>query len=681
MMEAGQPAPMGATTDADGTNFAVYSSVAECVELCLFDADGRETRRLPLPDSRDGVWHGYLPGCPPGAHYGYRVHGPYAPDRGQRCNPHKLLVDPYARALAGSLAWHDSLFDYAPDAAGWQRNTADSACWIPRSVVVEDSRPVLPARPVPWQETIFYEANVRGYTMRHPALSEADRGRFRGMANGAVLDYLKALGVTAVELMPIQEFLDEEFLVRRNLRNLWGYNPVSFFVPTRRYAAGDPRVEFREMVQAIHDAGLEVVLDVVYNHTAETDALGPTLNFRGLDNAAYYRLAPENPGEYLNDTGTGNTLNVDHPRAQDLVLDSLRYWATTMGVDGFRFDLAPALARSGDTFDGRHPLLRRVTNDPVLGSRKLIAEPWDPRGYHLGEFPAHWAEWNDRFRDSARRFWRGDHGSAGEFARRLHGSADFFESGGRAPSASINLVTAHDGFTLVDTVSYEHRHNEANGEDNRDGHAHNYSANYGTEGETDDRHILEMRRRQRLNLLASLLWSQGTPLLLAGDEFGNPQLGNNNAYAQDNELGWTDWGGLERDPEFTNAVRSLIRLRKALPHIRANRYIHNRSADPGALPRFDWLAPDGRPLADDDWASLRALCALVTLPPDTVENSPRATALLFNSSNDEIEFTLPLPASNRRLDNFYSPNMDKPATFDGRRLTLPPCTVVCLRDS
>jgi glycogen operon protein len=639
-MQAGDPNRLGATPDADGVNFAVFSSVAESVELCLFDASGNETLRVPLPGCEDGVWAGYLPACRPGQRYGYRVHGPWRPEEGLRCNPAKLLLDPYCREITGEFSWQDAVYDHDRSAGTGVINTADSAPFIPKSVVRDDGDPSPRNGPrVRWSETIIYETNVRGYTMRHPAVSEQERGTFLGMRNGEVLDYLRALGITTVELMPVQAWIDERHLADRGLRNYWGYNTIAFFAPMPRLAAGDARCEFRDMVNAIHDAGLEVVLDIVFNHTGESDRYGPTLNFRGLDNAAYYRLEPGDLQTYVNDTGTGNTLNVDHPRAQQLVLDCLAYWVSSLGVDGYRFDLASVLGRHADGFSTDHPLLQAIGNHPRLSGLKLIAEPWDPGpgGYQLGRFPAGWAEWNDRYRDAARRFWRGDAGTSGEFAQRLHGSADFFDHDGRGPWSSVNYVASHDGFTLADAVSFEHRHNEANGEDNRDGHTHNYSVNHGVEGPTDDSEILAARRRHRLNLLASLLLSQGTPMLLAGDEFGNSQQGNNNAYAQDNETGWLDWSGLVDDPDFVSDVRQLLGLRATLPLLRFGKFVHD---GPGENTGIDiaWLTAEGRAKEAVDWSQDLPFQFVIS---GSIDARRKAVAIAFNHGDAVCSFALP----------------------------------------
>ncbi|MEO0998233.1 MAG: glycogen debranching protein GlgX, partial [Pseudomonadota bacterium] len=577
MIRPGDPDRLGATPDADGCNFALYSDAAGAVELCLFAADGSETLRDYLPECSDGVWHGYLPGVSAGQAYGYRVHGPYAPAEGLRFNPNKLLLDPYARALAGELVWHDALLGGDPDVddPALAYDTRDSAPYVPRSLVVDPAAaPAAPRRRLPWSELIVYEANVRGLTMRHPDVGEAERGRFAGLANGAIVRHLQRLGVTAVELLPVQAFVDERFLVQRGLRNLWGYNTLNFFSPMPRYAANDAIAECRAMIDTLHDAGIEVLLDVVFNHTAEGDHRGPTLSFRGIDNAAYYRLTPDDASHYINDTGTGNTMNVDHPAVRRLIVDSLRYWAKDMGVDGFRFDLATVLGRGTDGFRRDHTLFAAIDAEPALAGVKLIAEPWDvgPGGYQLGNFPERWGEWNDNYRDTVRRYWRGDPGLAAPLAQRLHGSADLFADAGKPPQASVNFVTSHDGFTLNDLVSYRERHNQANGEDNRDGHAENYSDNHGVEGPSDDPNVTAIRRRQRLNMLATLLLSHGTPMLLAGDEFGNTQHGNNNAYAQDNETGWVDWHGAADDPAFVDAVAALIRLRRDSGLFRSKRF-------------------------------------------------------------------------------------------------------------
>lgn len=643
MIKAGSPALLGATVDKTGVNFAVASSPANRVELCLFDETGEQTSMHDLPQCNDGIWHGYLPGCRSGQRYGYRVHGPYAPTDGLRCNPAKLLIDPYARALAGEFVWHDAIYDY--DRRYYQEalqiSTTDSAPYVPKSVVCEVAVAAPSGPCIPWSETIFYEANVRGYTMRHPAVSDAERGTFSGLRNKEVLGYLKALGITSLELMPVHAFIDEQHLVERGLRNYWGYNTISFFAPSARYANRDAIGEFRDMVRTIHDAGIEVILDVVYNHTGESDRLGPSICFRGLDNLAYYRTHPDHAGQYINDTGCGNTLNVDHPRVSQLILDSLRYWHKDMGVDGFRFDLATILGRHDNGYSADHPLLANIESDAALTNAKLIAEPWDPGpgGYQLGEFRGRWAEWNDRYRDSVRHFWRGDHDAGADFAKRLHGSSDVFETGGKPPQQSVNLITSHDGFTLADLVSYEERHNKANGENNQDGHAHNLSCNYGIEGATDDPSVLAARRQHRLNLFATLLFSQGTPLILAGDEFGHTQHGNNNAYAQDNETTWLDWSALEHDPEFTQQIRKLIALRHETSWLTAPGYVHGRLQTGDKLIEIDWIGPTGRSMMEHEWTAARIFAVVMTTTDGGTQKS--ATAILFNASNEQCDFALP----------------------------------------
>ncbi len=642
-MEAGSPAPLGATLRDGGVNFALYSSVAERVELCLFDK-GRE-RRLELTAKSDDVWHGFVPGIEAGQRYGYRVHGPWDTANGLRCNPAKLLIDPYARQLDGQFRWDEAVFDYvrnAPDEAC----TLDSAWFIPKSVVTEPVSPADRGPAVPWAETIFYELNVRGFTMRHPALDASERGTFRGLTNGDVVAYLKSLGVTSIELMPVQAFADEHHLAKLGLRNYWGYNTIAFFAPQNRYAGAQPVHEFRDLVQTLHDAGLEVILDVAFNHTAEGDRYGPMLSFRGIDNLAYYRVEPDTLSEYVNDTGTGNTVNMDHPVVRQLVLDALRYWSVDMGVDGFRFDLATVLGRHASGFSTDHPLLRHIGDDPELGARKLVAEPWDPGpgGYQLGSFPPPFAEWNDRFRDAARRFWRGDEHMSGELARRLRGSSDLFEASGRRPSASVNLITAHDGFTLADVAAYEERHNHANGENNRDGHSHNFSFNHGVEGPTDDADINAARERHRLNLLATLFFSQGTPLLLAGDEFGQTQSGNNNAYAQDNETTWLDWELSARSAGFTDAVRDLIRLRRETPLVHFGEYVHGVFEGADGDVTINWVNPDGGKREEGDWGFGHAFGLVI----DERDGEHRSVAALFNAWHDSLDFMLPAPPAGKQ---------------------------------
>ena len=671
MIEPGSPAKKGASVGDGGTNFALHAPAATRVELCLFDDTGGSDS-LDLPAQQNGTWHGFLPGCRAGQRYGYRVHGRYAPEEGLRFNPYKLLIDPYTRRLAGSFRWSPAVFDYETDAGISTMSSVDSAPHVPRSVVTdEDEAGPIATKRIPWSQTVIYETNVRGYTMRHPAVDEADRGRFRGLKNGEVLEHLKSLGITSVELMPVFEYVDEHFLVKRGQRNFWGYNTLNFFTPAARYASEDPSGEFREMVNAIHDAGLEVILDVVYNHTSESGGTGPTLCFRGIDNLGYYRVEPDDPSRYINDTGTGNTINTDSPHVRQLIVDSLRYWTTHMGVDGFRFDLATIQGRTANGFDPAHPFFADLSNEPALDGAKLIAEPWDagPGGYQLGSFPHNWAEWNDKYRDSARRFWLTDANESPEFAKRLHGSDDIFAPGGRNDSASVNFVTAHDGFTLADLVSYKYRHNEANGEKNRDGHAHNFSCNFGAEGDTDDPAILAIRRQQRLNLLATLLLSHGTPMLLGGDELGHSQSGNNNAYAQDNDTGWLDWSGLEDDPEFLVAVQSLIRLRADLTPLRARRHDENDVA----VKPVDWLTPDGQPISSDDWRQIDAFSVVWNSEMHGLA-SP-AAILALNSSAQPVSFRLPETSTDWQT-RFVS-NAREFRPIGRNRWQIPPQSLVC----
>jgi len=660
-MNSGSPAPLGATLHGDGVNFALYSSVAERIELCLFGEDGRQSHRIDLPECSDNVWHGFVPGLKGGQRYGYRVHGPNRPDIGLLCNPEKLLIDPYARMLDGEFRWDDAVFGDRP---------GDSAQNIPKSVVCDPRPPAKKNVSVPWSETIFYEANVRGFTMRHPSVEESARGTFSGLRQADVLAYLKSLGITSIELMPVQAFIDEHHLVSSGLRNYWGYNTINFFSPMQRYARGNPISDFCEMVDSIHDAGFEVIMDVAYNHTGEADHRGPMLSFRGIDNLCYYRVEANDAAKYVNDTGCGNTINADHPVTQQLILDSLRYWANDMGVDGFRFDLATVLGRHDGGFSAIHPLLLAIAEDPQLSDVKLVAEPWDPGpgGYQLGHFPTRWAEWNDRFRDTARRFWRSDDEKSGSLARRLHGSSDLFEARGRSPSASVNIITTHDGYTLSDLVSYEHRHNEANGEDNRDGHSHNYSCNHGVEGHTDDDTIIARRRQHRLNLLATLFVAQGTPLLLAGDEFGNSQHGNNNAYAQDNEIGWLDWSGIDYDPQFTENVKTLISLRRRMPLLRLDKYVHGSLDTEGGRISLGWINPDGQLRSEEDWSYGHAFGVMLT--EEVGGAATNAAAMLYNAWHGDLPIELPAldPPLNWHV-RFCSAN--KALWVTHRSLTLP----------
>jgi isoamylase len=610
-VRAGVPYPLGATWDGGGVNFSLFSENATAVELCLFDdRDGNaETERVRLQEQTDLVWHTYIPGLRPGQRYGYRVHGPYEPERGHRFNPAKLLMDPYARAYDGTVQWSDVIFGYTlghPD-ADLHRDDRDSARAVPKSVVVASTEMarLKPQPLIPWDGNPIYELHVRGFTMRHPGLSESVRGTYAGLASGPVVDYLRRLGITTVELMPVHAFVHEGTLVSKGLRDYWGYNSIGYFAPHNEYASsgslGEQVTEFRNMVKSLHAAGIEVILDVVYNHTAEGNHLGPTLSFRGIDNATYYRLAPDNPRYYKDYTGCGNTLNVRNRRTLQLIMDSLRYWILEMGVDGFRFDLAAALARGLHEVDRLGAFFDIIHQDPVISQVKLIAEPWDvgEGGYQVGNFPPLWSEWNGRYRDTVRDFWKGAGGTLGEFAYRFTGSSDLYEGTGRRAFASINFVTAHDGFTLHDLVSYERKHNEANGEGNRDGTDDNRSWNCGTEGPSDDPGVKACRARQKRNFLATLLLSQGVPMLLAGDEMGRTQQGNNNAYTQDNELAWVDWENA--DEELREFAQQLIALRRDHPVFRRRRFFQGQAIHGTDVTDVAWFTPDGQKMSEEGW--------------------------------------------------------------------------------
>jgi glycogen operon protein len=639
-VEPGVPYPLGATWDGAGVNFALFSANAEKVELCVFDARGRrELARIPLREYTDEVWHGYLPDARPGMLYGYRVYGPYDPSRGHRFNNHKLLLDPYAKALTGRVTWSDANYGYRIRSAqaDLSFDRRDNASGMPKCVVVEsaftwgnDKRPN-----VPWTETIFYEMHVKGFTAQHPGVQPALRGTFGALSTPAVISYLHDLGVTTLELLPVHAFVDDRHLAEKRLRNYWGYNSIGFFAPDPRYVGSDPN-EFKTMVKHLHEAGIEVVLDVVYNHTAEGNQLGPTFSFRGIDNASYYRLAHD-PRYYDDVTGTGNTLDLRHPRVLQLVTDSLRYWVEEMHVDGFRFDLAPALAREDHGFARNAAFFKAIAQDPVLSRVKMISEPWDVGlgGYQVGNFPPGWSEWNGKYRDVVRKYWRGDMGMLPELASRLAGSSDLFEHQGRRPRASVNFVTVHDGFTLTDLVSYNEKHNEANGEDNRDGADDNQSWNCGAEGPTDDPDILNVRERQKRNLLATLLLSLGVPLLLAGDEHGHTQGGNNNAYCQDNEVSWLDWNNRgPRDLALEEFVKTLLRLRRRHPAFRRDAFYRGQAVDSSGRKDIAWVKPDGHEMRPEDWSPERR----------TIGFFLGAHPMLFvamNAAPDDAVFALP----------------------------------------
>jgi glycogen operon protein len=654
----GLPYPLGATWDGKGVNFALFSAHAEKVELCLFDPAGRrELERITLPEYTDQVWHGYLSDAAPGTLYGYRVYGPYDPRSGHRFNHHKLLLDPYAKSLAGRVLQADVIYGYRLESAreDLSFDRRDSARAMPKCRVVDSAhswgnerRPaVLPA------ESIVYEAHLRGFTIDFPGIAEQFKGTFTGLATAPVVDYLKSLGVTTVELLPIHALYDDRHLVAQGLRNYWGYNTLGFFAPEPRYLASDGIEEVKIMVARLHDAGIEVILDVVFNHTGEGSHLGPTLSFKGIDNATYYRLLPDQRRYYINDTGVGNTLNVTHPRVMQMILDSLQYWVREMHVDGFRFDLAATLGRGPGGFDAGNSIFAAIQQSPDLRGVKFIAEPWDigPGGYQLGSFPPGWSEWNDRYRDTIRRYWRGDEGMLPELAARITGSADLFDQGGRRPWASVNFVAAHDGFTLRDVVSYNEKHNEANLEENRDGHAENFSANYGVEGPSDDAAIDALRWRQMRNLAATALISQGLPMLLAGDEIGRTQQGNNNAYCQDNEIAWTDWAAAEAPGPQSHLVftRRLIELRKRHPVLRRARFLHGRQQSGDGLGDIAWYAPDGREMTPERWKDNFARCIGVCLNgqaggdrnPDGTSLEDDVFLILMNAHHDTVPFVLP----------------------------------------
>lgn len=663
----GTPFPLGATWDGLGVNFALFSAHATKVELCLFDDTGRrEIERIELPEYTNEVWHGYLPDANPGQIYGYRVHGPYEPDAGHRFNPNKLLIDPYAKQLIGRLQWSESLFGYtigSPD-ADLSFDTRDSAPFVPKCKILDpaftwgDHQPVR----VPAERTVIYEAHLRGLSMRHPSVPESKRGTFAGLTHPDLLRHFKSLGITSLELLPVHAFVNDQHLLNKDLNNYWGYNSIAFFAPHPAYLASGKVNEFKEMAARLNHAGFELILDVVYNHTAEGNELGPTLSMRGIDNATYYRLMSDNPRFYVNDTGTGNTLDLSHPCVLQMVTDSLRYWVTEMGVNGFRFDLATILGRHSSGFDERHGFLVACRQDPTLSKVKLIAEPWDcgPGGYQVGGFPPGWMEWNDKFRDCVRAFWRGDEGMLPELASRLTASGDLFNQRGRRPYASVNFITAHDGFTLRDLVSYDQKHNEANGEENRDGSDNNYSWNHGWEGPTEDEDIRTLRLRQMRNLLSTLFFSQGTPMLVAGDEFGRTQRGNNNVYCQDNDISWVDWNLDEEGQELLAFTRQVISLRRNYPILRRGRFLVGNYNEELGVKDVTWLVPDGTEMTEGHWHDPNARCLGMLMdgraqPTGIRRKGEDVTLLLIvNAHNDAVNFMLPEVAQgtawNCRLD-------------------------------
>lgn len=652
-LDPGRPYPLGATFDGLGVNFALFSAHAEKVELCLFDPRGRkEIARLSLPECTDEVWHGYLPDARPGLLYGYRVYGPYAPEQGHRFNPAKLLLDPYARQLKGAVRWTDALYGYR---VGSPRedlsfDRRDSAAAMPKAVVCTDAfdwsndrRPN-----TAWSETIIYETHVRGLTRLLEDCAPAERGTFAALSHPKVLAHFQRLGITAIEVLPVHAFVQDRLLQEKGLANYWGYNTLAFFVPEARYLATGSADEMRMAVRRLHAAGIELILDVVYNHTAEGSELGPTLSLRGIDNAVYYRAVEGDRRRCVNDTGTGNTLDLSHPRVLQMVTDSLRYWAESFRVDGFRFDLGVTLGRSGDGgFDPRSGFFDVLRQDPVLNQLKLISEPWDigPGGYQLGNHPPGFAEWNDKFRDSTRRFWRGDSGARPEFAARISGSADLFDRRARRPWAGVNFVTAHDGQPLADLVAYEAKHNLANGEDNRDGSDNNNSCNWGIEGPTDDADILAVRDRVSRSMIVTLLASLGTPMILGGDEFGRTQRGNNNAYAQDNEISWYDWTLLESDKghALSDFVRRLTAIRRFYPLVRAGHFLHGEvEVAPGVLD-IDWFDERGVHLSEEDWHNGEGRALVMRRVRRLEDGRLETVTMLMNGSSEPLQFKLPPP--------------------------------------
>jgi glycogen operon protein len=671
----GLPHPRGGTWDGKGTNFAVFSANATKVEVCIFDASGkREMERIELPEYTDEVWHGYLPDVYPGSVYGYRVHGPYEPSAGHRFNPNKVLLDPYACAHIGELKWNPAVFGYKLESGDDTTfDDRDSAPFMPKCVVVDpgfDWKGQPGHHQVPWDNTIIYETHVKGFTKLHPGVPEKLRGTYAGLGSKKVVEYIKSLGVTSVELLPIHTFINENHLLEKGLTNYWGYNSIGFFAPDPRYAQNRSQclLEFKEMVSRFHDAGLEVILDVVYNHTAEGNERGPTLSFKGIDNASYYRLIPDKKRYYINDTGTGNTLNLSHARVIQMVTDSLRYWVEQTHVDGFRFDLGTILAREPNGFDNQSGFLKACGQDPVLGTIKLIAEPWDcgPGGYQVGAFPPGWAEWNDKFRDHVRDYWRGQ-SAASVITPRLCASGDFFNRQGRKPWSSINFITAHDGFTLNDLVTYNEKHNEANGENNRDGSPDNRSWNCGAEGPTDKPEIKALRERQMRNLLGTLLLSQGTPMILAGDEFARTQRGNNNAYCQDDEISWLDWNLARTNEAQVKFVQRLTALRHKYPVLRRNRFLTGQYNEALGVKDVTWINANGTEMQGAQWADANMRCFGMLMDGRAQTSGVKQLGhdvtllLIMNVHQDLVEFTLPKCVGGNRWSLIIDTNVpDKP---------------------
>lgn len=696
----GRPYPLGATWDGEGVNFALFSEHASGVELCLFADNGRrEIARMPVRWQTDQVWHCYLPEARPGWLYGYRVFGRYDPQNGERFNPNKLLIDPYAKAIVGGMRWTNSHFGYkvGHKLEDLSFDRSNNAAEVPKSQVIDtaftwgDDHLLQ----IPWHETIIYELHVKGFTYLHPGVPQALRGTYAGLASEPIIEHFQSLGVTAVELMPVHAFIDDRQLIERGLRNYWGYNSIGFFAPDMRYSSTGQVAEFKTMVKTLHSRGIEVILDVVYNHTAEGNQLGPTLSFRGIDNQSYYRLSPDDPRYYMDFTGCGNTLNMLHPRVLQLIMDSLRYWVLDMHVDGFRFDLASTLARELHDVNRLSAFFDIIHQDPVLSRVKLIAEPWDlgEGGYQVGNFPVGWTEWNGRYRDVVRSYWKGEGGIIGDLAYRLTGSSDLYGHSGRKPYASINFITAHDGFTLQDCVSYNTKHNEANGEDNRDGTDVNLSWNCGVEGPTDDPHVRRIREQQKRNMLATMLLSQGVPMILAGDEMGRTQNGNNNAYCHDSRLTWVNWDLSHADSELIHFVQRLIQIRKAHRVFRRRSFFQGRNIRGGSVKDVMWLKPDGTEMSDEEWQQSFARCLGVFMAGDALSEyddhghaiSDIDVVLLLNAHHEEIPFVLPDNRSHRwqvEIDTSRLADMDPDqAVFDGNCYPLKGRSMVLLQDA
>ena len=698
----GAPYPLGATWDGGGVNFAIYSENATKVELCLFESkdDQKEHACLPLREQTDMVWHAYLPDLRPGQLYGYRVHGPYDPNHGHRFNPAKMLLDPYAKAIGRTVGWRDEMFPYVLNRPEEDLaiDSRDSAGCAPLAVVIDpaftwgDDRPLR----TPWHQTLIYEMHVKGFTMRHPEIPEKLRGTFGGLSTEPAIRYLRELGITAVELLPVQHFVSDRGLEDKGLTNYWGYNTLAFFAPQASFAAADTAPdavrEFKTMVKNLHSAGIEVILDVVYNHTAEGNHLGPMLSFRGIDNASYYKLSPESPRHYLDFTGCGNTLHMRNPRVLQLIMDSLRYWITEMHVDGFRFDLASTLARELHEVDKLGAFFDIIQQDPVISQVKLIAEPWDlgDGGYQVGNFPSLWSEWNGKYRDCVRRFWKGDGGMVAEFATRFCGSSDLYQWNGRRPHASVNFVTCHDGFTLEDLVSYDQKHNEANGEDNRDGASDNASWNCGVEGPTDDPAIVALREKKKRSLLATLLLSQGVSMLLSGDEAGHTQGGNNNAYCQDNELTWKNWELTDQQQKLLTFTKKLIRICSHEPALQRRRFFHGNDIQGNAVADIEWFSLDGRQMSDDAWKNGFAKCLGVRISGENGDINARGEEvrghtllILFNADHGEpLPFTLPQRVAGETWElllDSAKDNFNLPPQAPGVQYVLESCSVVLMR--